>query len=58
MNVSDVNTYKEYKYFNNLFFKRASKKIIEKTEFKAISMTVIKRVKKKAHLLKINYILN
>ncbi|HGJ5866546.1 MAG TPA: replication initiation protein [Arsenophonus nasoniae] len=55
LGISDVATYKEYKYFNNLYFKRAISKIIEKTEFNIIKMEVIKRIRRKAVEVRISY---
>lgn len=53
--VSDVKTYGLFNDFNNLFFKRAVKKIIEVTEFSKIDMVIIERRKRKAYKVRISY---
>ncbi|WP_366212827.1 hypothetical protein [Arsenophonus sp. ENCA] len=55
LGISDMATYKEHKHFNNLYFKRAISKIIEKTEFNVIKMEVIKRIRRKAVEVRISY---
>lgn len=55
LGISGMVTYKEHKHFNNLYFKRAVAKIIEKTEFNTIKMEVIKRIRRKAVEVRISY---
>ncbi|WGM04036.1 replication initiation protein [Arsenophonus nasoniae] len=55
LGVADSVHYKEFKYFNNQFIKRAISKIIEKTEFNVIKMEVIKRIRRKAVEVRISY---
>ncbi|MGP1946058.1 MAG: replication initiation protein [Arsenophonus sp. ER-EMS1-MAG3] len=55
LRVVDSKHYKKFKYFNNQFIKRSISKIIEKTEFNSIKMEVIKRIKRRAIEVRINY---
>lgn len=55
LGISEVETYKEFKHLNNLYFKRSVKKIIAKTEFSVITMEPIKRINRKISEVRISY---
>jgi hypothetical protein len=55
LGVLNIKTYKIFNEFNNLFFKRSIKKLIEKTEFTDISMEIVERRARKAYKVKVSY---
>jgi hypothetical protein len=48
-------SYAKFEHFNNLFFKRSAKQILEKTEFTKLEIEILERVNRRAHLLRISY---
>ncbi|MFA0076864.1 replication initiation protein [Vibrio artabrorum] len=58
LGVSELKTYESYNDFNQFFFKRSLKKLIEKTEFLEIKMEISERQVRKAHKLKISWKFN
>lgn len=53
--VSDVKSYESFMRFNDSLFKGAAKQILEKTEFTKLNISILERVKRRAHLLRISY---
>ena len=53
--VSNVKTYESFNSFKNLFFARAVKKLIEKTEFTEVKMEIVERRSRKAYKVKVSY---
>jgi len=55
LGVDEIKTYQVFNRFSDLFFKRATKKILESTEFSKIEMSIIERRGRRAHAVCISY---
>ncbi len=55
LGLSTIKSYEQFKLFNDLFFKRSIKKVIEKTEFTEIKIEILERRSRKAHKVKVSY---
>ena len=55
LGVSNLKAYDVFTEFQNSFVRRASRKIIEKTEFNDIKMEIVERRARKAYKVKITY---
>lgn len=53
--ISSGGVYDSYMHFNNNFFKRSVRQVLDKTEFSKIEMEITERVNRKAHKLRISY---